>query len=143
GSGTSGAPGAIGMGEGSGAASVAAAEEAEAAAERYRTAYDFLTEHPEFHFIWVASSCMPPRLRNESWRGAVPGVGGVNVFQHLHPVAILACDAVLAAPPEREGLGWLSGAGERYTDLETYRSVEWRGVCGEVRESLGIFIFLL
>lgn len=104
-----------------GAAIAARASAAGEAADLYATARAFLLEHPEFQYVWVAAACMPPHLREERWLGAVPSVTGSNMFDHLHPSALLACDAVLIAPPERESLAWLPEQRERYSDLEVYR----------------------
>lgn len=91
------------------------------AADLYATAKAFLIENPEFQHIWVCAACMPPRLREQKWRGAVPSATGSNMFEHLHPGALLACDAVLVAPPERESMSYVAEQRERYTDLEMYR----------------------
>lgn len=104
-----------------GAAIAKRASAAGEAADLYATAVAFLLENPEFQYIWVSSACLPPRLREQKWRGAVPAVTGSNMFDHLHPAALLACDAVLVAPPERESMAWLPEHRERYTDLEMYR----------------------
>lgn len=115
-----------------GAAIAARASAAGEAADLYATAKTFLIQHPEFQYIWVASACMPPHLREDSWLGAVPSVNGSNMFDHLHPGALLTCDAILVVPPERESLAWLQRERERYTDLEVYRFVfacilYWKG----------------
>ncbi|CAM9836277.1 unnamed protein product, partial [Discosporangium mesarthrocarpum] len=135
--------GALGPGDPMSAAATVAATTAqeEEAAERYDTVRAFLQKHTEFGYIWVASACMPPWLTKERWRGAVPDVGGSNVFDHLHPAAILACDAILAAPPEREGLGWLSGAGERYTDLELYSMSPWTTLEALIAQLAGASVY--
>lgn len=90
-------------------------------ADLYETAKAFLVENPEFSYIWISSVCLPPQLRAERWRGALPGVFGSNMFEHLHPGALLTCDAVLVAPPERESLAWEHAKRVRYTDLEMFR----------------------
>lgn len=104
-----------------GAAIAKRASAAGEAADLYATARAFLLENPEFQHIWVSASCLPPRLREQKWRGAVPSAAGSNMFEHLHPGALLACDAVLVAPPERESLSYVAELRERYTDLEMYR----------------------
>lgn len=109
-----------------GAAIAARASAAGEAADLYATARAFLEENPEFQFVWVAAACMPPHLREDMSLGAVPGVNGSNMFDHMHPGALMACDAVLVAPPERESLAWLPEERERYTDLELYRSAVFR-----------------
>lgn len=91
------------------------------ASDLYATASAFLLENPEYMHIWVPVSCLPPRLREQRWRGALPSVAGSNMFDHLHPGALLACDAVLVAPPERESMAWSPEQRERYSDLEMYR----------------------
>lgn len=106
------------------AAGAAIAQRASAAGEAsdlYATARSFLLENPEFQHIWVGAACMPPRLRDQKWRGAVPSASGSNMFEHLHPGALLACDAVLVAPPERESMSYAAEQRQRYTDLEMYR----------------------
>lgn len=91
------------------------------AADLYATARAFLMENPEFQHIWVSAACMPPRLREQKWRGAVPSAAGSNMFEHLHPGALVACDAVLVAPPERESMSYIAEQRARYSDLEMYR----------------------
>lgn len=106
-----------------GAAIAARASAAGEAADLYATAKAFLLENPEYQYVWVASACVPPDLRQERSLGAVPSIYGSNMFDHLHPAALLACDAILVAPPERDSLAWLPEQRERYTDLEVFRSV--------------------
>lgn len=91
------------------------------AADLYAATKAFLLENPEFQYIWVASTCLPPYLREEKWRGAIPGVSGSNMFDQLHPGALVVSDAMLVAPPERESMAWLPEQRERYSDLEMYR----------------------
>lgn len=115
---------AAGAGAAQAAAGAAVAKRASAAGEAadlYATARAFLLENPEFQHIWVSAACLPPRLREQKWRGAVPSAAGSNMFEHLHPGALLACDAVLVAPPERESMTYVAALRERYTDLEMYR----------------------
>lgn len=91
------------------------------AADLYVTARAFLVENPEFQHVWVSSACMPPRLRDQKWRGAVPSASGSNMFEHMHPGALLACDAVLVVPPERESMSYVAEQRQRYSDLEMFR----------------------
>ena len=113
---------AVGAAEAAAGAAIAKrAAAAGGAADLYATARAFLLENPEFQLVWVSAACMPPRLREQKWRGAVPSTAGSNFFEHLHPGALLVCDAMLVAPPERGGLPYVAEMTERYTDLEAYR----------------------
>ncbi len=106
------------------AAAAAIAKRASAAGEAadlFTTAKAFLRQNPEYQHIWVGTACMPPRLREQQWRGAVPSAAGSNIFEHMHPGALLACDAVLVVPPERESMSYVVEQRARYTDLEMYR----------------------
>lgn len=94
---------------------------ATAASDLYATAEAFLLENREFQYIWVSAACLPPPMKDQKWRGAVPSATGFDLFEQLHPGALLACDAVLVAPPERERLIYEAEMMERYTDLEAYR----------------------
>ena len=102
-----------------GAAIAKGAAAAGGAADLYATARAFLLENPEFQLIWVSAACMPTRFLEQKWRGAVPSTAGSNVFEHLHPGALLVCDAMLVAPPERGSLPY--EVTERYTELEAFR----------------------
>eukprot|EP00903_Cladosiphon_okamuranus_P008495 g8162.t1 len=129
-----------------GAAIARRASAAGEAADLYATARAFLVENPEFQHIWVSTACMPPRLREQKWRGAVPSAAGSNMFEHLHPGALLACDAVLVAPPERESMAYVAERRERYTDLENYSTSPWKtleGVIAQLINSVSFYTFRL
>eukprot|EP00752_Nemacystus_decipiens_P015198 g13533.t1 len=129
-----------------GAAIAKRASAAGEAADLYATARAFLMENPEFQHIWVSAACLPPRLREQKWRGAVPSAAGSNMFEHLHPGALLACDAVLVAPPERESLSYIAELRERYTDLEMYTTSPWKtleGVIAQLMNSVSFYTFRL
>ncbi|CAM9307083.1 unnamed protein product [Scytosiphon promiscuus] len=110
-------------------------------ADLYATAKAFLIENPEFQHIWVCAACMPPRLREQKWRGAVPSATGSNMFEHLHPGALLACDAVLVAPPERESMSYVAEQRERYTDLEMYSTSPWKALEGAIAQLMNTMSF--
>ncbi|CAM9647757.1 unnamed protein product [Ectocarpus sp. 12 AP-2014] len=116
------------------------------AADLYATARAFLMENPEFQHIWVSAACMPPRLREQKWRGAVPSAAGSNMFEHFHPGALLACDAVLVAPPERESMSYIAEQRARYSDLEMYSTSPWKaleGVITQLMNSVSFYAFRL
>ena len=111
-----------------GAAIAKRASAAGEAADLYATTKAFLLENTEFHYVWIASACLPPRLREGhkmsggGGSGTVPALFSANMFDHFHPAAMLASDAVLVVPPQRENIAWSPDQRERYTDLGVYRS---------------------
>lgn len=117
------------------AASQAVSKRAQAASEEaalYTTTKAFLEENPEFHYVWMASACLPPRQREGKRSrgsgavgggelGTVPGVFGAEMLEKVHPSAMLASDAMLVVAPEREQIKWSPDRRKRYTDLDVYR----------------------